>query len=92
MVARKRLTAVAVGLTVGLLAQHAAGAEAPVTVVEQKAPANEELVVDARLFRIEIDSYVRELDRQIRATLNEELRRELDRQVELARNELRTQI
>jgi hypothetical protein len=92
MVARKRLTAPAVGLTVGLLAQHAAGAEAPVTAVEQQDSTNAELVVDARLFRIKIHSYVRELDRQIRAALNEELRRELDRQVELARNELRTQI
>jgi hypothetical protein len=89
MVSRKLPTALSVGLTVGLLAQHATGAEAP---VEQKAATKAEFVVDAQLFRIELDGYVRELDRQMRATLNEELRRELSRKVELARNELRTQI
>jgi hypothetical protein len=57
MVARKLLTAAAVGLSVSLLAQHAAGAEpreAP------KAPAATQ-AVDAQLFRIEIEGYVREL-------------------------------
>lgn len=87
MVTRKRLTALTVGLFVGLLAQHATGAE-PERV--QKAPSPPELVVDAELFRNDIDGYVRELNRQMREALNEELRRELAPKVELALNELRT--
>jgi hypothetical protein len=85
MVARKLLTATAVGLVVGLLAQHATGAETPVV---RKAPVAAEFV-DARLFRSEIEGYVRELNRQMRTTLNEELRRELAFKV-VASNELRT--
>lgn len=87
MVTRNRMTVTAVGLFVGLLAQHATGAEAPVV---QKTSAATELLVDAELFRTEIDSYVRELDRQMRATLNEELRRELGQKIELASDERRT--
>jgi hypothetical protein len=88
MVARKLLTATTVGLAVGLLAQHAAGAEPQ--VVHKAPPAATELVVDAQLFRNEIDGYVRELNRQMRATLNEELRRTLAPKVVIASNELRT--
>jgi len=87
MVARKLLTATAVGLSVGLLAQHATGAEA---LVVQKAPLVTEFVVDTQLFRTEIDGYVRELNRQMRTTLNEDLRRELAPKTVLASNELRT--
>jgi hypothetical protein len=86
MVARKLLTVTAVGLSVSLLAQHATGAE-PRAV--QKAPAAT-VVVDSQLFRSEIESYVRELNRQMRVTLNEDLRRELAPKVVLAVNELRT--
>ena len=86
MVARKLLTAAAVGLTVSLLAQHAAGAE-PSEV--QKAPTATQ-IVETQLFRNEIEGYVRELNRQMRATLNEDLRRELAPKVVLAVNELRT--
>ena len=86
MVARKLLTVTAVGLSVGLLAQHATGAEAPTVV---KAPVAVEFAVDARVFRNEIEGYVRELNRQMRVTLNEELRRELAGKV-IASNELRT--
>jgi hypothetical protein len=86
MVARKLLTAAAVGLSVGLLAQHATGAEAQMV---QKAPVAAELAIDAQLFRSEIEGYVRELNRQMRTTLNEELRRELAPKV-VASNELRT--
>ena len=53
MVTRNRMTAMAVTLVVGLLAQHAAGAEAP--AVEQKPATEPELLVDAELFRTEID-------------------------------------
>jgi hypothetical protein len=88
MVARRLLTAVAVGLSVSLLAQHATGAE---NEVVQKAPVVAELVVvDAQLFRDEIDGYVRELNRQMRTTLNEDLRRELSPKIVLANNELRS--
>ena len=88
MVARKLLTVTAVGLAVSLLAQHATGAEAEQV---QKAPRATELAVDAQLlFRNDIDSYVREHNRQLRETLNQELRRELGPKVVLAVNELRT--
>ena len=85
MVARKLLTVIAVGLSVGLLAQTAASAE-PARV--QKAPAAQ--LVDAERFRVEIEGYVRELNRQMRVTLNEDLRRELAPTVVLAVNEHRT--
>ena len=87
MVARKLLTATAVGLSVGLLAQHATGAE---TLTVQKAPAAAEFVVDAELLRSEIDGYVREINRQMRTTLTEDLRRDLAPKVVVATNELRT--
>ena len=87
MVARKLLTASAVGLSVGLLAQNATGAE---TLVVQKAPLVTEYAVDTQLFRDEIDGYVRELNRQMRTTLSQDLRRELAPKVVLASNELRT--
>jgi hypothetical protein len=86
MVTRKLLTVTAVGLSVGLLAQHATGAEAPIV---RKAPVAAELAVDAQLFRTEIEGYMRELNRQMRTTLNEELRRELSLKL-VASNELRT--
>jgi hypothetical protein len=86
MVARKLLTVGAVGLSVGLLAQHATGAE-PLMV--QKAPLATELTVDTQLFRNDIEGYVRELNRQMRVTLSEELRRQLAPKV-VANNELRT--
>ena len=86
MVARKLLTVSAVGLAVGLLAQHATGAE-PQRV--QKASLATELVVEPHLFRNDIEGYVRELGRQMRLTLNEQLRRELAPKV-VASNELRT--
>ena len=87
MVTRKLLTAMTVGLSVGLLAQHATGAEPQ---AEQKAPPAGELVVDAELFRNDIDSYVRELNRQMHQALNEDLRRQLAPKVEIAVDELRT--
>jgi len=87
MVARRLLTASAVGLSVGLLAQHAAGSEVQTV---QKAPLVAEIVVvDSQLFRDEIDGYVRELNRQLRTTLNEDLRRSLAPKVIVASNELR---
>jgi hypothetical protein len=87
MVARRLLTASAVGLSVGLLAQHAAGSEIQTV---QKAPLVAEIVVvDSQLFRDEIDGYVRELNRQLRTTLNEDLRRALAPKVIVASNELR---
>jgi Trm5-related predicted tRNA methylase len=87
MVARKRLTAIAVGLSVGPLAQLATGAEA---LVVHKAPAVTEFVVDTQTFRNEIDGYVRELNRQLRTSLNEDLRRELAPKIVLSSNPLRT--
>ena len=86
MVARTLLTVTAVGLAVGLLAQRATAAEAEKV---QKAPVVTD-VVGAPLFRNEIDGYVRELSRQMRETLNQELRRELGPKGVLAVNELRT--
>jgi len=87
MVTRKLSTAlVAVGLSVGLLAQNATGAEGP---VRQKAPLATEFKVDAQVFRNEIDAYVRELNEQLRTTLNQDLRRELTPKVVLTSHELR---
>lgn len=87
MVARKLVTAaLAVGLSVSLLAEHAAGAEAPVVLKTslQGAPA-----VDAQTFRSEIDSYVREQNEQMRTTLGEDLKRALAPKIVFASNELR---
>ena len=87
MVARRRLTALAVGLSASLIAEMAASAEAaPV----QKAPATTELVVEAPVFRTVLDGYIREQSRQMRETLNEDLRRELPGKIVLSTNELRT--
>ena len=86
MVARKLLTLIAAGLSVGLLAERAASAEAERV---ENAPAVE-VVDDAQRFRGEIEAYVRELNRQMRVRLNEDLRRELGPKVVLAVNELRT--
>ena len=87
MVTRKLSTALlAVALSVGLLAQNATGAEGP---VRQKAPPATEFKVDAQVFRNEIDAYVRELNEQLRTTLNQDLRRELAPKVVLTSNELR---
>jgi hypothetical protein len=88
MVTRKLLTAAsAVGLSVGLLAQNATGAEGPVL---QKTPVVAEFEVDTTIFRAEIDSYVRALNEQLRTTLDQDLRREVMPKIELANNELRT--
>ena len=87
MVARRLLTATAVGLSVGLLAQHAAGSE--IQTVPKAPLVAEIVVVDSQLFREEIDGYVRELNRQLRTTLNEDLRRSLAPKVIVASNELR---
>jgi hypothetical protein len=84
MVARKLLTVMAVGLSMGLLAQTASAEQQQV----RKARVVE--AVDSQLFRSEIEGYVRELDRQMRVKLNEDLRRELAPKVVLAVNELRT--
>ena len=86
MVARKLLTVIAaIGLSAGLQAQPAASAEAGRV---QKAAAVE--IVDAQAFRGEIEGYVRELNRQMRVKLSEDLRRELAPKVVLAVNEPRT--
>ena len=87
MVAHRRLMALAVGLSASLLAQMTATAEAaPV----QKAPAAAGFVVEAPLFRTALDGYIREHSRQLRETLNEDLRRELPGKIVLSTNELRT--
>jgi hypothetical protein len=81
MVARTLLTASAVGLSVGLLAQHATGSEA----VVHKTPITAEFKVDVEAVRKDIDAQVRELNEQLRR----DLRRELSKTV-LADNELRS--
>jgi hypothetical protein len=84
MVALKLLTVTAVGLTVSLLALPARAQAERV----QKAPPAQ--LVDAQVFRADIEGYVRELNRQMRVSLNEDLRRELAPKVVLVANELRT--
>lgn len=86
---RRQRTAMAVGLSVvSLLAEMAAGAEAAPGV--QKAPVAVERVVEAPVFRTVLDGYIREQNRQMRETLNENLRRELPGKIVLSTNELRT--
>jgi hypothetical protein len=86
--ARKIMTpaSLVVGLSVGLLAQHAmAGEEFPV----YRAPALATAQVDGQAFRSEIDSYIRALNEQLRTTLDQDLRLNLAPKLELASNELR---
>jgi len=83
---RKLLAASAALLPVGLLAQHATGAE---ELVRHEAPSVAVVAIDPQLFRSEVDSYVREVNEQMRTNLNEQLRRELAPKIVLASNELR---
>ncbi|MEO8464606.1 MAG: hypothetical protein ABI640_04640 [Gammaproteobacteria bacterium] len=78
--------ALAVGLSVGLLAQNATATEANPTF---KSPVLIDVTVNQQLFRTEIESYVRSLNEEIRNTLGQELRRSLAPKIELASNELR---
>ena len=88
MVARKLSMSalLAVGLSVGLLAQNATATEANPTF---KSPVLVDVSVDERMFRIEIDNYIRALNKEMRSTLDQELRRALAPRVVLASNELR---
>lgn len=85
MVVRTLLPVIALGFSAGALAEPAVSAEIGRL---QKAEAVE--IVDARSFRSDIEGYVRDLNRQMRVKLNEDLRRELAPKVVLAVNELRT--
>lgn len=87
MVARRRLTAIAVGLSATLIAEMAASAEAAAV---QRAPVVAERVVETPVFRSALDGYIREQSRQMRETLNEDLRRDLPGKIVLSMNELRT--
>jgi hypothetical protein len=86
MVARTLLTVAAVGLAVSLLASSAAAGEAPRAL----STPGTELVTHEQSFRNEVEGYVRELGRQMRATVNAELRRELKPKVAVAAREART--
>lgn len=87
MVTRKLMTAtLAVGLSVGLLAEHATGAEGPVL---QKTPLIAVPAVDTQIFRSEIDRYVREQNEQMRTSVGQDLKRTLAPKIVLASNELR---
>ena len=86
MVARTLRTLTAVALAAGLATGAAMAAEAPRVVGTPRT----ELVAHEELFRHDVEGYVRELGRQMRATLNEELRRELKRTVVSAPSERRT--
>lgn len=88
MVTRKLSTpaALAVGLSVGLLAQHATATEANPTI---KSPVLVDVSVDEQLFRTEIEKYIRSLNIEMRSTLDQELRRSLAPKIVLASNELR---
>ncbi|HEY9183449.1 MAG TPA: hypothetical protein VIQ99_09635 [Gammaproteobacteria bacterium] len=84
MVARTLLTASAALLSVGLLAQHATGSEAPVV---HKTPVIAEFKVDVEAIRKDLDAHVRELNERLR----QDLHRELSKTV-LASNELRSRL
>jgi hypothetical protein len=79
-------SALAVGVSVGLLANVAAASEA---LVVYPTPVVAAVLVDGQVFRSEIDSYIRSLNEQLRATLDKDLRRDLTPKLELASNELR---
>jgi hypothetical protein len=87
MVTRKLLTpsALAVALSVGLLAERA-GATEEIVVYGTVAAGIE---VDGKVFRSEIDSYIRALNLELRSTLDQDLKRTLAPKLELASNELR---
>ena len=76
----------AVGLSVSLLANVAAANGA---LVAYRAPVIADIAVDGRVFRSEIDRYIRSLNEQLRTTLDQDLRRDLAPKLELASNELR---
>ena len=88
MVTRKLSTPalLAVGLSVGLLAQHATATEANPAL---KHPVRVEVTVSGQQFRADIENYVRTLNEEIRNTLGQELKRSLTPKIELASNELR---
>jgi hypothetical protein len=84
MVTRTLSTASAALLSVGLLAQHATGSEA---VVVHKTPVPAEFKVDVEVLRKDLDTYVRELNEQLRKDLSRELSKTV-----LANNELRSKL
>jgi hypothetical protein len=88
MVTRKLSTAalLTAGLSVSLLAQHATATEANPAF---KQPVLVEVTVSGQQFRADIESYVRALNKEIRDTLDQELKRSLTPKIELASNELR---
>lgn len=88
MVTRKLLTSstLVVGLSVGLLAHNATAAE---TVMVYTPPVIAPVRVDENMFRNDIDSYVRALGKEMRTTLDQDIRRSLAPKIELASNELR---
>jgi hypothetical protein len=88
MVTRKlsKAATLVVGLSVGLLAQHATATEAHPTF---ESPVLVDVTVDGQLFRTEIENYIRSLNEEIRSTLGKELRRSLAPKIELASSELR---
>jgi hypothetical protein len=88
MVTRK-LVALAAAVTVSLLAQPAARAEAPAGTPATLAAAGP--AVDAGRIRAEIDGYMRALNEQMRTKLSEDLRRELAPKIVVAANEPTTE-
>lgn len=66
-VARKLLTPVVAGLAVGLLAQQARATE---EMVVYGSVGTFAVKVDQQLIRAEIDSYIRALNAELRATLD----------------------
>lgn len=81
-VTRSRLAALVAGLSVGLLAQQASATEEIVVYGSTAAVFK----VQPAVFRAEIDKYVRTLNSQLRATLEENQSRAPAPKVELANN------
>lgn len=77
-------TSLALGLAVGLLAQQATATEE--MVVYGSAPAVVKL--DQQAFRAEVESYLREVNAQMKETLEADLKRALAPKVEVASVEL----
>jgi hypothetical protein len=81
-VTRNRLAGLIAGLSVGLLAQQASATEEIVVY----GSASSVFKIEPAMFRAEIDNYVRALNSQLRATLDQNQKPRAEPKVELANN------
>jgi curli biogenesis system outer membrane secretion channel CsgG len=87
MVTRNGLIAAVLAAGSLSVAAHPATAAEPAPIA--KAPVLVGVAVDRRTFRSELESYMRELNVEMRNALSEELKHALPTKIEVASNELR---